>query len=47
MVLLERFLDLGQEEVSRWCETPLAVTKEAWQNGHLIEVPWWTRLLMC
>jgi hypothetical protein len=39
MALLERFLALGQDEVSRWWETPLAVTNEALQNGQEIEVP--------
>ena len=38
---------LGQEPVSRWCETPLADVKPRLQKGQETLVPRWMRELRC
>ena len=38
---------LGQEPVSRWCETPLAEVKARLQKGQETSAPRWVRELRC
>jgi hypothetical protein len=38
---------LGQEPVSRWCVTPVAVAKPRLQKGQVMLVPRWILLLRC
>lgn len=47
MVAWLRERALGQDPVSRWCVTPVAVAKERLQKGQVMAAPRWMAEFRC